>query len=77
MSVFPHPGQYLVERVLPRLNVSLDEFAEHIDEKPVKLKRFAAGKVGLTAGLVAKLQASLGIDAELWMALEDAHQRWK
>lgn len=70
-SVFEpaHPGEILLEDVLPYYGLSITEAAKRLDITRANLSNVLNGKSALTAELAAKVEKAFGVDAQLLLTM--------
>lgn len=64
----PHPGETLLEDVLPALGLTVTQAAQELGINRVTLSRIVNGKAGISVDLALRLEAWLdGPSAESWL----------
>ncbi len=73
----PHPGESLLEDVLPALGITVTGAAEQLGVSRVQLSRVLHGHSPVTPQLAVRLEKWLrGTDAEVWLRLQLAYDVW-
>ena len=67
-----HPGAVLADELLER-DIDVYDFADRIGVNAELLTRLFAGYEDYTPELAEKLEAALGIEASMWMRLQDTY----
>ena len=67
-----HPGELLRDELECR-NIKQAKFSEQIGVKPSLLNEIIKGKRGVNTEMALLLEAALGIDANLWLNLQNAY----
>jgi addiction module HigA family antidote len=65
-----HPGEVLKDE-LEELDISLQDFAEHIGISVQELEAIFSGEKGITAPLSMKSSRSLGASPQFWLNLQN------
>lgn len=73
--VAPHPGEFIRLSVLKPLGLNVAEAARRMDVNRIGLTNMLAGKAALSNDLAYKLEALTGIDADLLIGWQVAHDR--
>ncbi|WP_447745639.1 HigA family addiction module antitoxin [Pseudomonas nicosulfuronedens] len=73
----PHPGEILLEDVLPELRLSVTALAAHLGVSRPHLSKVLHGRAPISANLAWRLeQAGLGT-ARHWLAMQAAYDLWQ
>jgi addiction module HigA family antidote len=73
----PHPGESLLEDVLPALGLTVTSAADQLGVSRVQLSRVLHGHSPITPQLALRLEKWLqGTSAEVWLNLQLAHDIW-
>ncbi len=73
----PHPGESLLEDVLPALGLTVTSAADQLGVSRVQLSRVLHGHSPITRQLALRLEKWLhGTSAEAWLSLQLAHDIW-
>lgn len=73
----PHPGEILLEDVLPELCLSVTALAAHLSVSRPHLSRVLHGRAPISADLAWRLeQAGVGV-ARHWLAMQAAYDLWQ
>ncbi len=73
--VAPHPGEFIRETVLKPLGLNVAEAARRMEVNRIGLMNMLGGKASLSNDLAYKLEALTGVDADLMIAWQVAHDR--
>lgn len=73
----PPPCEILREDVLPQLNVSIKEFAEHIGYSREAVSRVVNGKTPITPQFALCLEQAGISTAEMWLNLQSKYDLWQ
>lgn len=73
----PHPGETLKEDVLPGLNLSVTEAADHLGVSRVQFSRLLNGKAGISAAMAIRLSKWLGTSPEVWLNQQVYYDLWQ
>lgn len=78
----PHPGETLLEDVLPALGLSVSEAARQLGVSRVALSRVLHGHAGISVDLARRLELWLGgpekgPSAESWLRGQLAYDLWQ
>ncbi len=68
-----HPGAILRDTILPKLKMNVLEAAYVMDISPRTLYRFCCERRKVTVKLANKLEAWLGIPADVWLEQQKLH----
>ena len=73
----PHPGETLIEDVLPVLAVSITELAQRLGFARETLSRIMHGRAPISPDLAVRLErAGIG-KARTWLATQTAYDLWQ
>jgi len=73
----PHPGETLLEDVLPELNITIGDFAKHLGYSREHVSRILHGHSPITADLAVRLErAGIG-RAKIWLAVQADYDVWQ
>jgi addiction module HigA family antidote len=72
-----HPGAVLREDVLPALNLSVAEAAQHLGISKQLLHGIVAERRGVTPNMALRLGKLCGRDPDLWLRMQQAHDLWE
>jgi antitoxin HigA-1 len=72
-----HPGAVLREDVLPKLRMSVTEFAERIDVSRQMPHGILAERNAVSPEMAARLGKLLGNGASVWLRMQQAHDLWQ
>lgn len=73
MRTATHPGEMLKYEFLDELGISARELARSMNVPPNRITTLINGSRGMTADTALRLEKVLGVSAEFWMRLQDAH----
>ncbi len=74
----PHPGQALLEDVLPALGISITAAALQLGVSRVQLSRVLHGHAPITTQLALRLERWLcGASADVWLRMQLAYDIWQ
>lgn len=73
----PHPGEILLEDVLPELNMTIKDFAEHLGFTREAMSRVLHGKARISTDLAWRLEQAGVSTARLWLALQSKYDLWQ
>ncbi|MBC7857916.1 MAG: HigA family addiction module antidote protein [Burkholderiaceae bacterium] len=79
MAMFnpPHPGETLLEDVLPALNISATELARRLGLARETLSRIMHGRAPVSSDLAVRLErAGIG-SARTWLAVQADYDLWQ
>lgn len=79
MAIFnpPHPGETLLEDVLPALNISATELARRLGLARETLSRIMHGHAPISSDLAVRLErAGIG-NARTWLAVQADYDLWQ
>ena len=72
----PHPGSYLREDILPGLNMSIRELADHLGVTRPTLSDLVHEKRAVSLEMAQRLGRAFGNGARFWLALQLQHDLW-
>lgn len=77
----PHPGETLLEDVLPALDISVTEAARQLGISRVAFSRVLHGRAAISVDLARRLEIWLGgpkdgPSAEVWLRGQMTHDLW-
>jgi addiction module HigA family antidote len=72
----PHPGQFIKEVYLDKLNISEREVAHKLKVAPSTFHRLVTGQTSLTPEMALRLSKTLGRTPESWLAMQDKYSLW-
>lgn len=72
----PHPGQFIKEVYLDKLNISEREVAHKLKVAPSTFHRLVTGQTSLTPEMALRLSKTLGRTPESWLAMHDKYSLW-
>ncbi|MEK1943595.1 MAG: HigA family addiction module antitoxin [Pseudomonas sp.] len=73
----PHPGETLLEDVLPALNISIAEFARRLGFARETLSRILHGRAPISPDLAVRLERAGISTARLWLAIQANYDIWQ
>ena len=77
----PHPGETLLEDVLPALGLSVTAAAEQLGVTRAALSRVLNARTAISPEMALRLEIWLGIEhggrADVWVAQQAAYDLWK
>lgn len=73
----PHPGETLLEDVLPALNISIAEFARRLSFARETLSRILHGRAPISPDLAVRLERAGISTARLWLAIQANYDIWQ
>ncbi len=73
----PHPGEILKEDVLPKLKMTVGEFAKYIGVSRTMLSRILNSHAGITADMDLRLSEALGQTPGLWLRMQAKYDLWQ
>jgi antitoxin HigA-1 len=71
-----HPG-LILKRNIGALNMTIEEFADHIDKSRQTVHAIIAGRTAVTADMAARLARAFNTSAQFWMNLQANHDVWE
>ena len=79
-NMFPsnliHPGEYIKDEILSR-GITQRQLAEKIGMQPSILNEIINGKRSVNIEFSMLLEAALGIDADIWIRLQNIYNKQK
>ena len=79
-NMFPsnliHPGEYIKDEILSR-GITQRQLTEKIGMKPSILNEIINGKRSVNIEFAMLLEAALGIDADIWIRLQNLYNKQK
>ncbi len=73
----PHPGETLLEDVLPALNMSITAMARHLKLSHKTLARILHGHSRISPDLAVRLERAGISTARLWLAIQASYDIWQ
>jgi addiction module HigA family antidote len=73
----PHPGEYIREDILPALNMSVTDFADHLDISRNSASRLVNGKAAVSTEMAIRLGQAFKNGARFWLALQMQFDIWE
>lgn len=73
----PHPGEYIREDILPSLNMSISDFAEHLGVTRNTASRIINEKSAISTDMAIRLGQAFKNGARFWLALQMQHDIWE
>ncbi len=77
----PHPGETLLEDVLPALGLSVTDAAAQLGVTRAALSRVLNGRAAISPGMALRLEGWLGVKnggrADLWLSQQAAYDLWQ
>lgn len=77
----PHPGETLIEDVLPALDLTVTEAAAQLGVTRAALSRVLNGRAAISPEMALRLEGWLGVKhggrADLWLAQQAAYDLWQ
>lgn len=73
----PHPGETLLEDVLPELGISIAEFARRLGFARETLSRILHGHAPISPDLAVRLELAGISTARLWLAVQADYDIWQ
>lgn len=73
----PHPGETLLEDVLPALGLSIAAFARHLGISREALSRVLHGRAGISIDLALRLEQAGISTARLWVGVQADYDLWR
>ncbi|MCH5239960.1 MAG: HigA family addiction module antidote protein [Muribaculaceae bacterium] len=71
-----HPGEYIKDEILSR-GITQRQLAEKIGMQPSILNEIINGKRSVNIEFALLLEAALGIDADIWIRLQNLYNKQK
>ena len=77
----PHPGETLLEDVLPALGLTVTDAAAQLGVTRAALSRVLNGRAAISPEMALRLEAWLGVEnggrADLWLSQQAAYDLWQ
>ena len=77
----PHPGETLLEDVLPALGLTVTDAAAQLGVTRAALSRVLNGRAAISPEMALRLEAWLGVKnggrADLWLSQQAAYDLWQ
>jgi len=73
----PHPGEYIREDILPSLNMSISDFADHLGVSRNTTSRVINEKSAVSTEMAIRLGQAFKNGARFWLALQMQHDIWQ
>ncbi|HDL85585.1 MAG TPA: addiction module antidote protein, HigA family [Candidatus Acetothermia bacterium] len=78
----PHPGETILEDILPALGITVSKAARQLGVSRVTLSRLIHGQAGISASMARRLESWLGgpqraPSAESWLRMQANYDLWK
>lgn len=73
----PHPGEYLREDILPSLNMTITEFAEHLGVTRNTASKLINERTGVSTDMAIRLGQAFKNGARFWLALQMQYDIWQ
>lgn len=73
----PHPGEYLREDILPALNMTVREFADHLGVSRNSASRLVNGRASVSTEMAIRLGRAFENGARFWLALQMQYDIWE
>jgi len=78
MRIAPsHPGELIREDILPTLEMTITDLAEHLGVSRVALSEVVNGKRAVSVGMAQRLGKAFGNGARFWLALQMQYDIWQ
>lgn len=71
-----HPGPFFRDEVFPSFGIKITDLAKRISMDRSTLSEVMNGKLPMSDTVAYKLEAATGIDADLLISMQAAHNRW-
>ena len=72
----PHPGEYLREDILPALDMTVGQFAQHLGVSRQTASRLINERAHVSTEMAIRLGQALRNGARFWLALQMQHDLW-
>jgi addiction module HigA family antidote len=72
----PHPGDYLRRDILPALNMTITDLADHLGITRPSLSALVNGKRDISLEMAQRLGQAFGNGTRFWMALQMQRDIW-
>jgi len=73
----PHPGEVLREDILPALNMTVTELANHLGVRRQTLSPLIHGRRAVSVEMAQRLGKAFGNGARFWLALQMQYEIWR
>ncbi|KTB73382.1 MULTISPECIES: HigA family addiction module antitoxin [Pseudomonas] len=73
----PHPGEILLEEVIPGLQTTVSEFASHLGFAKETLSEILNGLAPVSPDLAVRLERAGISSARLWLSIQADHDLWQ
>ena len=73
----PHPGEYLREDIVPALNMTVTDLADHLGVSRASLSELIHCKRGVSIQMAIRLGQAFQTGARFWVALQGQHDLWR
>ncbi|MBB4822215.1 addiction module HigA family antidote [Pseudomonas alcaligenes] len=73
----PHPGEILLEDVLPTLGISIAEMARRLSIARETLSRIMHGHAPISPDLAVRLERAGISTARMWLAMQGSYDLWQ
>lgn len=73
----PHPGEILLDEILPELNMTIKDFAAHLGFSRETISRILHGIAPISPTLAWRLEQSGISTARFWLALQADYDLWQ
>ena len=71
-----HPGEYLIYEVLPEIEHTMEELAEHLDIPLEHLEAIVSSVAPITIEIAHKLSDIYHHPPSFWLSLQRTHDMW-
>ena len=72
----PHPGAYLRADILPALDMTIKDLAQHLGVARASLSELLHERRSLSLEMAQRLGLAFGNGARFWLALQLQHDLW-
>ncbi len=72
----PHPGEILREDILPALNITVKDLAQHLGVTRQSLSPLINGRRAVSVEMAQRLGKAFGNGARFWLALQIQYEIW-
>lgn len=73
----PHPGEILLEDVIPGLDTTITEFARHLGYARETLSRILHGRAPISPDLAVRLERAGISTARHWLSMQVGYDLWQ
>ncbi|MEX5570928.1 HigA family addiction module antitoxin [Pseudomonas syringae] len=73
----PHPGEILLEEVIPGLQTTVSEFASHLGFARETLSEILHGLAPVSPDLAVRIERAGISSARLWLSIQADHDLWQ